>query len=298
MHIALRVVLAAHYGRYCRGLLGTLTHTWFFLIGCSTLLLYQHHVVDVVGGFVLALLVMYVFDGRPWRSPPFRTAPKLAACYVAAGVLFLSPLLWEPALGWLTAWPAAACLLVAAGYAALGPAVYRRQDGRLSPAARWLLGPVLLGQRLSRSHYARRSPPLSHITDGVWIGRHLEQREAPAVIGNRIGAVIDLCVAFDDPTPLRNLPRLELPVLDLTAPTPRQLDQACAFLERHRHRGVLVHCKAGYSRSVAVVAAWLIQTGRAGTPAEAFAQIRAARNAVVIRPEIRQLKRFAPPAKG
>ena len=42
MHIALRTVLAAHYGRHSRGWIRALMNVWFFLIGCSTLLLYQH----------------------------------------------------------------------------------------------------------------------------------------------------------------------------------------------------------------------------------------------------------------
>jgi protein-tyrosine phosphatase len=48
-----------------------------------------------------------------------------------------------------------------------------------------------------------------------------------------------------------------------------------------------VHCKAGYSRSAALVAAWLLTTARATTLDDATEMIRAARPNVVIRPEIR-----------
>jgi protein phosphatase len=54
-----------------------------------------------------------------------------------------------------------------------------------------------------------------------------------------------------------------------------------------RRDGVLVHCKAGYSRSAALVAAWLLSTGRATKVDEATEMIRTARPNVVIRPEIR-----------
>jgi hypothetical protein len=49
---------------------------------------------------------------------------------------------------------------------------------------------------------------------------------------------------------------------------------------------VYVHCKIGYSRSAAVVLAWLIVSGRASSTHEATAMLRKVRPSVVIRPEI------------
>ncbi|WP_390621434.1 dual specificity protein phosphatase family protein [Rubripirellula reticaptiva] len=130
---------------------------------------------------------------------------------------------------------------------------------------------------------------IDHVADGVWIGRHLAEAEASNIVGKKVSAVIDVCNAFDEPASLNGITRLELPILDLTAPSQSQLDQAVDFISQHHHTGVLVHCKAGYSRSVAIVAAWLIQTERTTSADEAFDMIRTARPAVVIRPEIRRL---------
>ena len=288
MHIALRTVLAVHYGKHCGGWLRVLMNFWFFLIGCSTLLLYQHHVIDVAGGFMLALLVMYAFDGQPWKLPKVGGL-RFAAMYGSAAILFALPVAAASKLGWLTIWPAVSCGLVAFGYAWAGPAVYRRHDGRLSWPARCVLGPVLAGQWLSWKHYARQSEKLDHVSDGVWIGRHLSDAEAREIVDTPINAVVDLCNAFNESLTLRELERLEMPILDLTAPNRQQLEQAIAFIERHRDRGVLVHCKAGYSRSAAIVAAWLVASGRAGSPEEAFEILQKARPQIVIRPEIRQV---------
>lgn len=294
MHIALRTVLAAHYGKHSSGLLRFVMNLWFFLIGCSTLLLYQHHVIDVVGGFVLAALVMYAIDGIPWKQSSVGGA-KFAWMYAFASLLLLLPMTWFPPLGWLVIWPAVASALVALGYAALGPAVYRRQNGRLSWPARIVLAPVLAAQWLSWKYYGRQSNPMDHIADGVWLGRHLSETEAERAIAEHVGAVVDVCNAFDEPSPFLKIPRLELPILDLTAPSEQQLKQAVEFIELHRDRGVLVHCKAGYSRSAAIVAAWLVRSGRAesGRPesesAKAFSILKKARPNIVIRPEIQTL---------
>jgi protein phosphatase len=59
------------------------------------------------------------------------------------------------------------------------------------------------------------------------------------------------------------------------------------FIGNHSRNGVVyVHCKIGYSRSAAAVAAYLIMSGKANTAEEAFAMIRRVRPSVVIRPEV------------
>jgi protein-tyrosine phosphatase len=51
---------------------------------------------------------------------------------------------------------------------------------------------------------------------------------------------------------------------------------------------VYVHCKIGYSRSAAIVGAYLIQSGKATDVEQAVALIRAARPSLILRPEARQ----------
>lgn len=293
MHIALRTVLAVHFSKHCRGIVRLGMNVWFCLIGLSTLLLYQHHFIDVVGGFVLGVGVMYVFDGLPWRLPKVGGL-KFAAGYGVLGLALLAPLAWKPALGWITLWPATSCLIVASGYAWFGPAIYRRCEGRIAWPAKLILGPVLLGQWLSWRHYARQSSMFTEVADGVWIGRHLREIETHRLAEQNIHAIVDVCVAFEEPRTLRQLNRLELPILDLTAPTPQQIETAVKFIEQHRGEGVLIHCKAGYSRSAAIIAAWLVHTGRAPDSRAAFDRIRQRRPQIVVRPEIRRMPAFRP----
>ena len=66
-----------------------------------------------------------------------------------------------------------------------------------------------------------------------------------------------------------------LPILDLTAPTQDQLREAVAFIAEESAQGtVYVHCKIGYSRSAAVVGAYLLASGQAATVEEAIALLR------------------------
>jgi len=61
LHIAFRTILAALYSKHTKGVIRLASHVWFVLIGFSTLLTYQHHFVDIVGGFVLAAICFYLF---------------------------------------------------------------------------------------------------------------------------------------------------------------------------------------------------------------------------------------------
>ena len=69
LHIALRTILAETYARHSRGVWNVASHVWFSLVGFSTLLTYQHHVVDVAGGFLLAAVCFYVVPAIAQRHP-------------------------------------------------------------------------------------------------------------------------------------------------------------------------------------------------------------------------------------
>jgi protein phosphatase len=111
--------------------------------------------------------------------------------------------------------------------------------------------------------------------------------------------VLDLTGELSEARPFRDHPRvtyLNLPVLDLTAPPDVVLREATDFIAGQRAAGhtVYVHCKAGYSRSAAVVAAHLLRTGAARTAEEALATIRAVRPRIIVRPEAAAaVERFA-----
>ena len=176
-------------------------------------------------------------------------------------------------------WPALSLALVAACYAGLGPAGFQKDaDGRLRPAARWLLAPYLAGAWLNSRWWTRRHPAPVAIGDGVWIGRVPAARDAELA---RFTGIVDLTAEFDVAPGPRVL--AVVPILDLTAPTPATLAEAAAAIERLRARGpVLVCCALGLSRSACAAAAWLLATRRAATVDAALARVRAAQARVVL----------------
>lgn len=285
LHIALRTLLADLYARHSRGALRWVMHAWFSLVGISTLLTWQHHLVDVLGGFWLAAIVMqlYRFD----ESPPERTSNRRVALYYALAAIIASQL---ARLAWpwtfICVWPMFACGAAAFGYAGYG-SIYRRQDGRLTLMTRILFAPLLAAQWLSWRYYRGKSPRWNAVTPRVWIGSLPNDLDARDAIASGVTAVVDLTVEFSMPRRLGALSYRHLPVLDLTAPSAALFAEAIEFISAESERGiVLVFCKAGYSRSAGVIGAWLLATGQARTVEDAITRLRAVRPHIVIRPEI------------
>ena len=286
LHIALRTILAATYARHTRGLLRIGSSIWFSLIGFSTVLTYQHHVVDVAGGFALAGLCFYLFNQQPIRLPVVCNR-RVGAYYGIGALLLIATAVAAHPWGLLLLWPATSLTIVAAGYSGIGPGIFRKQQGRLPTGAWFLLWPVLLGHKLSLLYYARQCRPWDELTQGVWIGRHLSSTEAEDAIKAGVTAVLDLTCESSEAPPFLGLAYCHLPILDLTAPTTAQLEAASDFLASHSKDGtVYVHCKIGYSRTAAVAAAYLLRTGQAQNVEDALATLRRIRTNIVIRPEV------------
>jgi membrane-associated phospholipid phosphatase len=67
LHAALMLILADVYLRNTRGIVRIAIVVWFFLIALSPILTYQHHSIDIAGGFILAVFCFAIF--RDFSSP-------------------------------------------------------------------------------------------------------------------------------------------------------------------------------------------------------------------------------------
>lgn len=286
LHMALRTLLAAVYVRHTRGWIRWAAGLWFSLIGFSTLTTYQHHFIDVYTGILLGVVALQLFGPFPWNLGEAANSTVARLYGLGALVVGVAVVMGWP-FGFFMLWPMVSFLGMAAAYAGFQPAIYRKEEGLVVFGSWMLYAPVLWGQWISWAYYSRLSRPWDEVIPGVWLGRQLLVSEARWAVQSGVTAVLDLTMEFSEPAPFRQVCYLNIPVLDLTAPTGEQLDQAARFIGSQAGKGVVyVHCKAGYSRSAAALAAYLLQSGRAASVEEACAFIRKKRPGVVIRPEI------------
>lgn len=265
-----------HLGKGARLLSGA----WFLLIAVSVLTTWQHHFIDAISGIVVGVLISYAIpiDGRWQWERPSADALRLATKYCAGGIAFLLAGLGIT-YGIILLWPAAALLMAAAGYAGLGVSVFQKNNhGDLSLSARWLLFPYLAGAWLSKGWFSRRISRSNTICNGVVLGRFPDKTVAQA-------AVLDLTAEFHKGR--RKTERWEAyPLMDLVVPEIQDIWQAVMKLRQLQqgHKGVLVCCALGLSRSATVVAAWLLSEGHVGSVPQAVALIKSQRPQVVLTP--------------
>jgi protein-tyrosine phosphatase len=285
LHIALRTFLGNTYSRHTSGVVRIASNAWFSLIAISTLLTYQHHTMDLVGGFALAGYCFYAFREVPIRLPVI--ANRRIGYYYLTGALVIAVVIilfrrWS----FLLLWPGISFGIVASAYFGAGPGIFQKTNGRLPLSTLWTLGPCLLGQHLSLLYYRLQCRPWDEVTPGVWIGRRLSNREAAAAVEAGVTAVLDLTAEFSEAKAFRAICYRNVPILDLTAPSQEQMGEMAAFISEQSEKGVVyVHCKIGYSRSAAAVGAYLLASGKCGAAEEAVAMLRQVRPSIIVRPE-------------
>lgn len=92
---------------------------------------------------------------------------------------------------------------------------------------------------------------------------------------------------------------LHIPIVDFTAPTPEQFEQALSAIAKARGQGfgTAVHCAAGLGRTGTVIAAYMISQGLAASVA--IAKVRELRpGSIETREQELALQEFASRPKG
>ncbi|MEM0966043.1 MAG: dual specificity protein phosphatase family protein [Verrucomicrobiota bacterium] len=212
---------------------------------------------------------------------------KRVGSFYFAGFFLLGAAGWAfYPLGLIFLWPAVSLGVIGSGYWGLGAGVYGKQGGSHSWAFRAFHCFAIQGHEVSRRYYARQCDLLNELAPRLWIGRQLTSRETEGLIEKGVTAILDLTAEFSEPSPLRRLNYLNLPILDLTAPSDEQIEKAIRFIDEERSKGmVYVHCKIGYSRTAAIAGCYLLHKGLAKGADEAMNFMREARPGLVIRPE-------------
>jgi len=278
LHISLRSIVWVFYGAHLTGWLRSSVKVWFILIGLSTLLVWQHHLVDVASGFVMGWAVAALIpDPRQMgtRNPSPKYAKRYGIGAAACAALSLVSIVFV--------WPTVACGIMALAYATGLSRLLGKENGTLSPSAEWCLLPVLIGTRFVQRKWLQRQPGWHEVAPGVLFGRKVTAQEAKSMSENL--AVLDLTAESNAPTAFREHAHYQnLPLLDLVSLQPEHIAAALKII-RAQHalgRRVFIHCQLGLQRSALIAAHWLVETDESNDLENAKRKVRELEPRVVI----------------
>lgn len=214
---------------------------------------------------------------------------RYSCCFLVLAVLhgLIAAKYWNsaPLLTLMLLYAAFSFGLLATAYAGLGAVLLlKARSGRMTLGSSVLFAPYLcLSEFLFRIYRStNREAAFVEVCPNLFFGRRLTRSEADQ--GIKLGwiSVLDLAVEFSEVAALRELPGyFSLPILDGTAPSPRQMDEAVDWIQRSKLRGsVYVHCALGHGRSACMIVAYLISTNEVSTAGEGEAFLRGLRHGV------------------
>ena len=302
LHIALLVTLWSLFRVNTPKPFRWFVHVWALLIAVSVLTTWQHHIVDVYTGLVAGTLVCYALPLPPrrwqrWKNASNPAARRLAWKYGCGALLFgaaavAGAVYVNTWLIWLL-WPALSLGMVCAAYLWLGASVFQKSpEGKLTPAAFFVLLPYLFGAWLSFRYYTARVRPYNWVSAQLVLGqypvkgfiRELLGREKPENTAPPIAAVLDMAAGWQRSRLVHGLEYTSCPRMDLVPPDAEELEHSVQALHALMDKGpVLVHCALGFSRSAIVAVAWLYGSGNAATLHEAVDKVRISRPSVVLK---------------
>ena len=311
LHIVLLVILWDFYRRHTNGAWKYLVDFWSFLIGLSVLTTWQHHFIDIPTGLLAGAFCLWLFPIQaksPFKKDGLQVLTpkhfKLGTYYLVGAALLCLPAIWlKSSFLWLL-YPAFSLFMVSLAYFTVRPHFFQKQNnGDLSIATKMLFAPYLIFAWFNSRFWTRNHPEdslilkLSNIT--IFLGR------IPATNNTKQYQGLFDCVA-ELPVHCQNHYQ-QYSSLDLIPLQVNQLDQAVTAFNRlldvipHQESDpkILIFCALGYSRSSAILAAWLIQQNHATNAEQAIEIIRQARPWVVLKqPQIQHIQAYQFKLKG
>ncbi|MCH4245382.1 phosphatase PAP2/dual specificity phosphatase family protein [Acinetobacter gerneri] len=274
LHIVLLIILWNFYRNHVNHKWKYLVDFWSILIAISVLTTWQHHFIDIptgiiVGAFCLWLFPISVTSPLSKENTQKLTAKhfKVAFFYSFAALILISIAVYLKSYFLWLLYPAISLFFVALAYITVRPHFFQKRiNGKMTTAAQIIFLPYFI---------------LAWINSRIWTYKHPEDSEIIQV--NNITIFIGRIPTSQDTTHYHAIFDCiaELPIsslafyqqylsLDLIPLQPNQLEKSVELLDdlfqeiAHLKMGkLLVNCALGYSRSSAVLCAWLIKNGYA-----------------------------------
>ncbi len=264
LHISFAIVLwASMRTKISNIFLRSSLAVWLWLVALSTLLVYQHHFIDIPAGAVVGLVSLYLIPSGKLSYLTNRfTTPrhiKVGLYYLTGAVVLLLLAFWIEYMTIFFVWLFVSLLILSIVYA-FGLNDWLAGHKGQANWLQWIIfGPYFIGSYFSWHYYRRSLPLFSHVKGHVYLGRMPTASEYEQIKSNGVSQAFNL--ATEQQLQKSMIHQQRFPFLDLTIQSPESLLQIAKKIDELDGENIFIHCALGLSRSVLAVAAWLLYKG-------------------------------------
>lgn len=253
LHVAYAVILISTLSTWVKNLwLRLALGAWLCLSALSTIFVYQHHVLDFLGGLALGVLSIYATRSAAMAT---QSPPVVFYYLIASGCCFVLGILFLP--NGFTFYLCSSLCLVSFAYCRQNRHFLHKTNGRHPWWVRILYAPYLIGYFLTwlymrNRQSAKNQPTYVQYTTQLWAGRTLTRQEVSALPSNC--TVIDLSPELCNHIAASNHRYIHVPILDIVQ-IPSALVLSCCEAIHNvitSKQMVYLHCAMGFSRSQAI----------------------------------------------
>jgi protein-tyrosine phosphatase/membrane-associated phospholipid phosphatase len=261
LHISFAIVLWASMKKYLTNtFLKIFLALWFYAIALSTLLVYQHHFIDIPTGIIMGFLAVKLIskDKSTYFITQFTTPRniKMGLYFLIGSAIFMILSFKATTLSLALFYICVSLFSVSVVYAF---GLNSLLVGKSAKANLWqwiLFFPYFIGSYISWHYFKRDIALMAQVKDKVYLGRFPSKDEYFILREKNINHAINL--ASEQQIQKGCIKQTRLPYLDQTIQSPQSLHQGVKLIESLKDDGVFVHCALGLSRTILLISAWLL----------------------------------------
>ena len=283
LHISYAVIFTIVFYKEIKSKAKYLFCVWFFLLGLSTIFIYQHHVIDVIFSLGLTLFTIFIFPERDNK----RNRKVGFIYFLLSFILFTIGLIF---FNWtrILLWSSLSFFLVGKAYAE-NNSEFLKKDGKIALHNKIIHLPYLLCYNILWRYFRKyENEPWKEIAPDIFIGSKLNNEEAEIFLSDKKVIVIDLAAESEENNILKRGSREyhSFPLLDICNLKEDIFLSALELaVEKYKdlkeNEKIYIHCLMGYSRSAALGSAFLKKNYHIESKEAVFRIKKLVKNAVI-----------------
>lgn len=283
LHMSYAVIFMIVFYKEIKSKVKYLFCGWFFLMGLSTIFIYQHHVIDIIFSLGLTLFTIFIFpekDNKRNRKVGF-------VYFLLSFILFTIGLIF---FNWaiILFWSSLSFFLVGKAYIE-NNSEFLKKDGKICSHNKIIHLPYLFCYNIIWKYFRKyEEEPWKEIAPNIFIGSKLNNEEAEIFLFDKKVIVIDMSAESEENNILKRGSKeyYSFPLLDIcNLKEDIFLSALELVVEKYKklkeNEKIYIHCLMGYSRSTALGSAFLKENYHLESEEAIFRIKKLIKNAVI-----------------